>query len=428
MKQFIAAFLLPVMTVPVCSQDPSSRCSVTAEMRHRFELRDGYRAPAVEGMVPSGLIWQRTRLALDFESGPLTLRITPQDARLWGDESISSSTGIFGDQASVELYEAWAEVVLGSCGSMRLGRQELIFDNRRLFSERNWNNQGLTYDAALLRITALESDFHIGATWNSSGEVPSGNPYPSGRIKTIEFFRFHHNWSDLAGFSFVHIASGVTTSDASDTIRFRQTSGIYSEYSNGNVKIWCDAYGQYGKNRDGIPVRAFLMGADVHRVKGILRPATGFAYLSGSATGTTNGGKDGLFDILYGARHRFYGCMDYFTNIPEQTMAGGLTDLYADLECRFRGGLGIRDAGHYFMLARKDPGISDDGRLGFENDLTAQYRPCKLASVEIGWLVFVSTPYFRTMQSPGARSFSQFIYIQLNFNAETIKLNHHEEV
>ncbi|HYX09323.1 MAG TPA: hypothetical protein VE912_21490, partial [Bacteroidales bacterium] len=71
--------------------------TIQSEFRNRFELRNGYREIVPVGSTPSGLIWQRTRLSFGYETENFKLKFTPQDVRLWGDESQKTSTGIFGD-------------------------------------------------------------------------------------------------------------------------------------------------------------------------------------------------------------------------------------------------------------------------------------------------------------------------------------------
>ncbi|MFO7863456.1 MAG: hypothetical protein R6U85_05610, partial [Salinivirgaceae bacterium] len=85
------------------SQLSHAQLQINAQYRPRFELRDGYRKLASPESTPSALMSQRTRLSLSYKSDNLKLVFSPQDVRVWGDENLSSSTGVYGDDASLTL-------------------------------------------------------------------------------------------------------------------------------------------------------------------------------------------------------------------------------------------------------------------------------------------------------------------------------------
>src|SRR6056297_952189 len=90
-----------------------AQLSMEAEFRPRFEVRDGYRELAEPAATPSWIISQRTRLSFSYVTDRLRLHVTPQDVRVWGDEQLASSTGVYGDHASLDLLEAYAEIEMG---------------------------------------------------------------------------------------------------------------------------------------------------------------------------------------------------------------------------------------------------------------------------------------------------------------------------
>ena len=196
--------------------------TIQSEFRNRFELRNGYREIVPVGSTPSGLIWQRTRLSFGYETENFKLKFTPQDVRLWGDESQKTSTGIFGDDASLELFEGYAGIRLGNLGWIAIGRQELSYDNQRLLAARNWNNSGMTYDALLLKLQAADWKFHLGSTWNSLAESSTDNLYPSNQIKNLIFLWVNHNFGENLTLSLLQMASVVTETDTTNTLHYEQ--------------------------------------------------------------------------------------------------------------------------------------------------------------------------------------------------------------
>jgi len=81
----------------------------------------------------------------------------------------------------------------------------------------------------------------------------------------------------------LHIASGVTQSDTTSKLNFRQTTGLFIENKSDGLNFWADAYYQYGKNQKGVTVSAYLFGATASYNIGTFAPAAGFLYLSGNS-------------------------------------------------------------------------------------------------------------------------------------------------
>ncbi len=158
--------------------------SVDAQLRSRFEIRDGYQKLAAEGLNPAVFISQRTRLSFSYESKLLKVKVTPQDVRIWGDQTVQSPTGV-GDNPSLDLLEAYAELKIGNNGWISAGRQQLVYDNKRLLGDRNWNQTGIAYDAVVFKLLTGNSNIHAGAVWNTLMETTSENLYPTSRIKSL---------------------------------------------------------------------------------------------------------------------------------------------------------------------------------------------------------------------------------------------------
>jgi hypothetical protein len=124
-KFFVSLFLVCLISICFISKSGFAQFTVDAQYRNRFELRDGYKKLASEGATPAAFISQRTRLSFIYENEFLKLRFTPQDVRIWGDEQLSSSTGVFGDYASLDLFEAFVEIKTNENGWLSVGRQQL---------------------------------------------------------------------------------------------------------------------------------------------------------------------------------------------------------------------------------------------------------------------------------------------------------------
>lgn len=407
--KFLILFILTILNLPLLY----AQFSADAQYRPRFEIRNGYQKLASEKANPSVFISQRTRLSFSFESEKLKIRFTPQDVRTWGDEQTASSTGVMGDPASFEMFEGYAEIKVSDPLWISAGRQQLRYHNDRILGNRNWNQTGISYDAVILKYNRVKYTVHLGASWNSLTEALSDNYYPSNRIKSLNFLWINRQLSEKNKVSFLHIASGVTLSDTSNTINFRQTSGLYTEFKYGNWSVWGDINYQYGRNKAGKNISALLIDLDAGYKLGKVKPGAGFAWLSGNKKTGPAITTDHLFDVLYGNRHKFFGGMDYFRDFPKNTAEGGLVDIYGYIDFQISKKMNIRNTAHYFSLAQTNEKTPEEPALGFENDLIFQYGFAPWGILESGYCFFLPTNTLKEIQSVDKDKFSGFFYLMV---------------
>ncbi|HPR60209.1 MAG TPA: hypothetical protein PLF35_04640, partial [Prolixibacteraceae bacterium] len=137
------------------------------------------------------------------------------------------------------------------------------------------------------------------------------------------------------------------------------------------------------------------------------------SYLSGNSKTDTNQTTDQLFDLFYGARHGFFGHIDYFSNIPSSTKQGGLNDLYYFLKLNVGSKISINNTGHYFMLSQLNELTPNNKNLGYENDLTAKIKIAPWGTLDLGYLFILPTESLKTMHGVNKNGFCQFIHAQL---------------
>ena len=413
MKPKYYNLLIIIFISKVFFSEVNAQFTIDAQYRPRFEVRDGYRKLATEGSTPSAIISQRTRLSFSYLTENLKLKFTPQDVRVWGDEQLASSTGVYGDNASIDLFEGYAEINIGNVGWISVGRHQ------RLLAARNWNQNGIAYDAIVFKLSFNQWNVHAGSSWNSLDATLSDNLYLPDRIKALNYLWANRKLSDPLNFSFLHIASGVTETDITNTLYFRHTTGIYAEYNKSGLKFRGNAYYQYGKNKTGKNVSAFLIDADAGYKIGNLTSGIGLSFLSGNKD--PGGSTDKLFDVLYGARHRYFGHMDYFRNFAKHTKEGGLADIYVYLEYKFSKIISLANIGHYFQLAQTNANTPYDKNLGYENELMLKYKFSDWGSINSGYVFYLPTESFKTLQGVSNDKFSQFFYLELTLKPTLFK-------
>ncbi|MFH1296387.1 MAG: alginate export family protein [Bacteroidota bacterium] len=393
-----------------------SQFTLDAQLRPRFEIRNGYQRLIPDTVDPAFLISQRTRLSFGYENKFLKVKITPQDVRIWGDERISSSTGVFGDQASMDLFEGYIELRLGPWARISTGRQQLVYDNERILAPRNWNQTGIAYDAVVAKMGWRTWEIHVGGSWNTLAEAPYDNPYPASRIKSLDFAWVNWDISNGIQASLMHVASGVTQTDTTNRLFWKQTSGVYAEAKWKGLKCWFDGFYQYGRNPQGLRVSAFLFDGHAEYAIKFFTPGLGISYLSGNSNTGTALKEDHLFDVLYGARHKYFGYMDYFRNFSKDTKQGGLIDCFLSLKFTLLKKISILNMAHYFQLAQLNPSTPSTRNLAFENDLVINYKFADWGILESGYSFLLPTSGFKTMQGVQDNAFAQFYYLQLTIS------------
>lgn len=410
--KFIIFLLIPI--------NSSAQIKLDAQLRNRFEFREGYQKLAAAGSVPAVLVSQRTRLTFSYDTEQLKIKIAPQDVRLWGDDPNISGTGV-GDNATIGLFEGYAELRLSNWGWLSAGRQQLIYDKEWIFSARNWNQNGIAYDAAVLKMKLCDWNLHFGSSWNTLKEGSSDNHYPPDRIKSLNYLWLNRKVAQFLNLSLLHVASGKTKSDTENKLFFRQTSGLFAEYKKGNFTVWGNSYYQYGLNQQGKRVSASLTDLDASYQLGSIRVGSGFAILSGNKFIGEGQAKDRLFDMLYGARHRYFGFLDYFSNFSTHTNQGGLADYFAYLDINISKNVNLKNISHYFRLDQTNPLTGGNKNLGFENDLVVVYKFSNWGTIESGFLFFLPTETLKAIQNVPDSKFSKFIYFQMTISPTMYK-------
>ncbi|MBS4055707.1 MAG: alginate export family protein [Bacteroidales bacterium] len=399
--------------------------SISGEFRTRAEARNGYRNLSSEDKNTAYLISQRSRAQLYYQKDWLKTGLSFQDVRLWGDETVFNSTGVFGDNGSVELNEAWVQFMFRKHANLKIGRQYFEYDDSRLLSIRNWSNNTLSYDACLFQYEVSEVSFDLGISYNNQTDNLFGNPYIASKMKTLNFARAAYAVNKQFTASVITVSSGFHKNDSSEVLYLRQSLGTYLTYSNDHLNTWGSFYYQFGRNVKGIKVSAwnFNYRADYRFEK--LSLGAGFTALSGDDQ--SNQSSDNLFDLLYGTRHKFLGYMDYFNNVPKSTANGGLNDVFAVVDYAVTPRLHLTAEYHNFSLNRQVPDattapVTDflKSQLGNEVDLWFNLKFNKVVGLSGGYSFMLPGESLEKLQNipVGESKFSSWAWLQLTVKPE----------
>ncbi len=365
--------------------------TLTGEVRPRAEFRNGFKSPIPEPAEPAFFIEQRSRLYLLYKKDKLSINITLQDIRVWGNFNQVYKS----DPALTNLYEAWGQYHFDDRMSIRIGRQALDYNNARFLGNLDWAQQGRSHDALLFISENPERNcqLHIGGAYNQGFPFEpahlQGTTYLNrNNYKTMQFAWWNKQFDrgDLS--LLVHNDGRQVATDTS--MAYRQTYAVIGSYGTGDIELGGEFYYQDGRNTLDVKVSAFLIALNLQLNTEITPVVVGLDYLSGTSLDDP---EDRSFAPLYGTNHKFYGFMDYFyvgNAHGQTTYNSGLTDVY--IKTRFN--LGERSNllahAHYFrspveIYDPQDLTGTENPFLGTEIDLVYQLNVLDDLKFHIGY-------------------------------------------
>jgi Alginate export len=430
--------------VAICFK-ANAQFSLSGELRLRNEFRDGYGSPLPEGTNPAFFISQRTRLNFGYEMYRLKFGISIQDVRVWGQDVSTINRTTTQNNNGLMLNEAWAEILLTDTTvknkslSLKIGRQELIYDDQRLIGNSDWVLQGRRFDAGVIKFETSFWSVHLAAAYNQNQENNSGtiyNPIPPGNYpastnggemyKSLEFL--HANRRLQAGnLSFLFLTDQFSRYNL-DTVNnipskiylsstwSRATTGFYFNNKFEKIAVTASAYYQFGKSSGGQHLSTALFSGFIeYLVDNKYTIGAGVDYTSGGTHGSTSN----VFDPLYGTPHKFWGLMDYFY-VANPFGNGGLVDYYLKTKTNLTNCSWVTADFHQFGSAQQ---INGSKNFGQELDLVYSYNLTKEINVEGGYCHFWSTAL---LSSPSVKnvnnsnSNSNWAYIQIDIRPDFI--------
>lgn len=394
--------------------------TLDAQYRPRFEFRNGYRTLPEEGTDPASFVSQRTRLSAGYEHKKIVSKLSLQDVRVWGDEEQLR------DVPSIALHEAWAEVRFSEAIGLRLGRQELIYDDHRLLGSVNWTQQARSHDAAVFKVKGSNWAFDAGGAYNQASQRILENTYNLNNYKVLSFLWGQHELGNNGNVSLTAVMDGYETTTTADTgINYRFTYGGQADYSFGNFSIHGTGYLQNGESPNGQTKMAYMGAVDVDWTQEKWSVAAGYEYLSGTSSADVADNVNGAFHTLYATNHKFYGHMDYFLSIPADTRGGGLQDAFVKAGINLNKQLKAAITGHYFALAKdvQSPSATEtiSGGLGAEIDASLSYKLNDMVTFKSGYSLMLPTEDMEALKGVDEPAGAHWGWVMVNVTPQLLK-------
>ena len=330
----------------------------------------------------------RTRLGAMFTpSNNVSGYVEIQDTRAFGEE-----TSTIANMKNVDLHEAYIKLdkIFSLPIDFKVGRFELMYNNHRLIGNSNWGNTARSFDGALLTLNneKFKIDFFAIKEFekNLVGDTSDQNMF--GAFFDLKLF---------PNYQIQPIIIWQKMTPSTNLNRF--TTGTYIKGNLGNLTHEEEIYYQFGKMKSAkeYDISAYLLAGNVsYNFNLPLKPFIGIGidYLSGDNVADN---EYNVFNTIYGTNHKFYGFMDYFTNIPIDTYNLGLNDLYFKAGLNLKSDLKASLYLHFFNSDKeyilKKGGVTKS--FGNEVDFLFNYNYSKEIAIESGLSFFSPGEIFK---------------------------------
>ena len=406
-----------IVLLMLVSTGATAQFSLSAEVRPRAEYSHGYKSLAGTGQKPSLFTSQRSRLNLLYKSDKFVTRLVLQDVRIWG----SQPQLVGNEDFATSIHEAWGEVFFSKNFSLKVGRQELIYDDHRIFGNVGWAQQARSHDLALFKFSN-KCNIHLGIAYHENSNRTNNIYDGPDAYKTMQFVWYNRKFNDLS-LSVLFLNNGTPFPEDTDntgnvtkeTIKFSQTFGPRAVYKWDNFSLAANAYLQTGRDRVGNDLFAYEFAVDAtYKLSKGFSVFAGFEMLSGTAYDEEQG-KNKSFTPFYGTNHKFNGFMDYFY-VGNHVNSVGLNDLHFGGKYAWTK---VFVQGKMLVFSAQAPINADAGKyLGTELDLWAGYTVVKEVKVAAGYSHMFASESMQLLKGGDKDATQNWAYVMLTFTPQ----------
>lgn len=406
-----------------------SQMTLSGEIRPRTEYRHGYKT-LIDTSQSAGIFTsQRTRVNFGYIKDNFKTQITLQDVRVWGNQS---QANIY-DVNTSSLHEAWGEYSFNKYFSVKAGRQEINYDDQRLFGAVAWAQQGRSHDAIQVKYNDSTFSAHIGVAYNQTGENSIATSYTvTNNYKELYYIWLNKKFKNLS-ISLIEINNGIQSPASINSTRFSYTAGTHIEYTKDALGVNIRYYHQGGIDAAKRDINANMFGIDFsYTVKKKITFVLGAEILSGqSQTDTAKSYLDVThqFNPLYGTAHKFNGYMDYFYSGNGHSNAG-LNDFYFKTKYKgenwwlsldihqFLACADVLDRAKYLQSGEYS---KMESSLGTEFDLTFAYTFSNNFTTQVGYSHLLATKTMAAVKGGAYDETQNWAYLMLIFKPVFLK-------
>lgn len=362
-----------------------SQFTLSGEFRPRTEYRHGFMSVSDSNQQHAIFTDQRTRLNLAYKAEGYQVKMVLQDIRVWGSQKqlVSTMDNSNQDGALTGIHEAWGETFLNVNWSLKFGRQEISYDDQRIFGSVGWAQQARSHDAIMFKYQKDGIKLDIAGAYNQDKVGLIGTSASTGSYKAFQSVWLHKPFGDNVKMSLLFLNLGKQANDTVNNTywdNYTQTIGTHTEYKKDKLKICFNGYYQMGKTNatKAKNVGAYNLGLDInYKLSDQLTAMAGFEMLSGNSQTKTDSAyiaDEHAFNPYFGTNHKFNGFMDYFY-VGNHISNVGLNDFYVKL--KYKKEKKFIQADWHMFMANADvqdsldmANVAMNANLGMEIDLS----------------------------------------------------------
>lgn len=385
---------------------------LSAELRPRYENRHGFGSLIKSNEDGSNFVVQRTRLNFDFKNQKLKSKIVLQNVRVWGDVGTLSS-----DDKATALHEAWAEAVINEKMSFKLGRQEIAYDDHRIFGNVGWAQQARSHDALLFKYTPnSKNKLDVGLALNADTQSNVDNLYSNtAGYKSLQYAWYHRDF-DKIGLSLLLLNTGVEYLDANEkqSIDYMQTFGPRLTYKSDKFETNAAVYFQTGKSKNTNVKASYFAGNISYKFTKEWLLGLGVEQLSGTDANSSNS-EINSFAPLFGTNHKFNGLMDYFY-VGNHANNVGLNDVFMTIAYS-KNNFSAKLTPHLFSAEAEvvDGNSKMDAQLGTEIDFVLGYKVDQDITLNAGYSKMLATETMEVLKGGDKDKDNSWAWVMITF-------------
>ncbi len=326
----------------------------------------------------ANFIHERTLFGAQFERSWLTAKLTAQHSSIWGDDA----------SGAINIYEAWTQLSSPKGFFAKIGRQNLSYDNQRVFGADDWAMTARSHDVLKIGYEGHGHKLHLFAAYNQSSANVDGGTYFDGGLQPYKSMQAAWYHLDVPhtniGLSLIAMNVGMQGGERNQPTEHTFQQHLYGGYLSFRPRFGlaeAEYYRQGGHEEHGVPIDAWMASGKV-----TLTPGSGWSlyggydYLSGDDDYTVpKPGQAGMmhherirgFTSIYGSHHKFYGAMDFFyVKAYFGGFSPGLQNAYVGGTWKPLEKLSLDVSAHYLAMAANLEEVEKTLGYEFESALT----------------------------------------------------------
>ena len=407
-----------------CFSVAAQELLVSAELKPRFEARHGFGTLASPDDDAALFVSQRARINLGYKTEKYEVFFAVQNVSVWGDVSTLSPS----DKNGTSFHQMYGVYHFTPRFGIKLGRQEISYDDLRIFGSVDWAQQARSHDALLFQIKPGDkSKLDVGFALNANSETLFAEDYLVNQYKSMQYPWFHTDFSSELGLSLLFLNNGLPFDrdagggETEQKTTYSQTLGGRLTWKKDWFNIDAATYFQGGNTpnpakSEAVDLSAYYFSANASfKIVNGLNLGAGFELISGTDQGS-NDDKLSSFNPFYGTNHKFNGWMDYFY-VGNHINNVGLVDVYVPIvfksnKARFR------LIPHFFSAEGRildSAGGTADSYLGTEVDFEFSYNLVKNVDIIAGYSQMFATESMEIIKGGSKDETNNWGWIMITF-------------